>query len=214
MNKDEERKKKAAAYARMRRARIRNGEIGPYQRVPGDEAKRLFLAARAEGVSLGLLESTTGLSKTTLQRIARRPDADMAISTERALLRGVPLARHRTRFGELTPRRLDVEPYRTKMRRLGAAGWSLKPLLRSYGLSDQVTRDRARYISPEDAEVVDRIYAEYESKMGTNLQTARFWRGRGYLVPSAESPEDMLGLPPTERQKRLRAKRRRLRKSA
>lgn len=197
--------KKATRQARERRARIRNGIVGPYDRVPSGAATDAVTRALADGVGSLLLAECAGVTPGTIRDLVTKPDRMILHQTESAVLRGVEIARHRMRFGERAPRRVAVGPYRDKLRRLGAAGWSLKKLLDEAGLPENVVRDRAQFITPEVAQGVDALYAEYESRLGPDLQTARYWRSRGYIVPAAESPRDMLPLPPTERERRAQA---------
>jgi hypothetical protein len=204
---------RATQRARERRNRIYLGVIGEYDRVPVADVAALVRSALDEGVSLTLIASCAGVNRSTVRDIAdSEPEHMILASTHAAMLRGLGAARRRTRSGEVAPRRVLAEPYRTKMRRLGAAGWGIKELLAVAHIPENVVRDRAIYIAPETAEAIDRIYAEYEALPGPNLQVARYWRKRGYLVPAAETEADMLPLSPTESQMRERRRRTRARR--
>lgn len=198
---DEERAARALA-SRARRQRKRNGKTGPHDHVPAGPAELLLRQAFEAGITLSLITSEAGVERKTISDIAAGRRDWIRASTEWAVECGVERAWKRWREGDVSPTRVSVDESRTMLRRLGAAGWSLPTLVREHGLPENVGRERATYIRPEDAEKVRAIYNQIDGQLGPSVQTARFWRGRGYIVPAAETEYDQLELPARVRDQR------------
>jgi transposase-like protein len=219
---DEQRRARNARYARERRARKRNGEVGFFQRVPAEPTRVLIQQALERGATVSLIAEKAGLNRGTVSRALHPDTVQIEVSTERAIKVAVGLAvRTAATTGQVSPARVRVDETRTKLRRLAAAGWPMVTLLKERGIPYTLLRDRAVYTTPDVVEAVDALYEEIGYALGPSLQSARTWRQRGYLVPAADAPEDQLPLPKPKRQEardrareRVRNARRRERKRA
>lgn len=207
---DEEVLARRAAWARARRARKRNGETGWRDRVPIAEVRDLVCMEILRGSSPRLIAAEAGVEVKSIETLFRPERTFVEAATERAIRVGVARARAmRERKHIVSPDRVLAEPYRTKMRRLAAAGWTFSYLRDTYGIPDGAWRDRLTYISHETAAKIEYAYRDIDGAMGPNIPVARRWRARGYLVPAAETVKDQLGLPRTakaERERRARAR--------
>lgn len=188
-----------ARLARERRARRRAGITGEQDFVPTVRIRAALLTAYAEGVTPAAIERVSGRDSALLHALSEGRQSKCRAHTERDLLAAIEVCRVRKQTGEVSPRRVDAEPTRVLLHRLGAAGWPVSELLRERGIPDNAYRARAKYVTPEVAEQVRRLYDEIDGRMGASLQSARYWRKRGAVVPAADDPDDMLPLPPTTR---------------
>lgn len=213
----EELRARNAKYARDRRARKRNGEVSLHDAVPAARTRALVQAALAEGMSVSLIAEKAGLNRSTVANAARPETTHVLVSTARAIEAAVGLAALAAAQGQVSPARVRVSEARTKLRRLAAAGWPITSILKERGIPYTLMRDRAVYTTPDVVAAVNALYDEIGYALGPNMQTARFWRSRGYLVPAADAPEDQLPLPKPKRQiarERARQRRRDKRKRA
>ena len=206
---DDARRARAARNARASRARARAGEHSPRERVDTAAVREVLLQAAREGLHVTLIAALSGVSETRVSRIRMGRQTRCEAATERALLAGVEHARRVAARGRVSPARVLAGPSRDLMRRLGAAGWPMSELLAARGIPDNVLRDRALYITPETDRAIRALYAEVgeDGRMGPSVQSARTWQARGYLVPAAESPEDMIPMPSAADRARARAER-------
>jgi hypothetical protein len=196
MPRDEKRLARNAANQRARRARKRNGEIGRYDPLPLEPTRKLLRAAQREGISFALLALEVGMDDKSLRDILYPGRKHVTVATAEAVRVGVARARARAARGDVSEKRVLVDETRTLCRRLGAAGWPIQQILAEHGLPENVWRDRAKYCRPETAAAVRDLYNKVGGELGPSLASARYWRRKGYLIPSAERPEDQKRLPP------------------
>lgn len=205
-NKTPDQLERAALLARRRRSRRYLGVLSDADHVPVGPTREMLLRALLRDVPAGLIGAAAGTDERTIARIFRPGRTYMTAGLAARLQRGVDEAEQQM-AQRVSPNRILAEPYRVMLRRLGAAGWPLRTLCESWGAPENATRDRAKYITPGDALLIEQMYDKIGYELGPSMQTARYWRGRGYYVPAAECFEDMLPLPPTQHEVRARARR-------
>jgi hypothetical protein len=104
--------------------------------------------------------------------------------------------------------RLPAAKYRDLLRQLGANGWPRHELDRRLGIGlgeENIWRERAKYVQPDLAMRIQKVYDDIGGKVGPSTPSARVYRKLGYLPPLAYAddgtpiPEAALPLPPLVR---------------
>lgn len=197
---------RAAELARRRRARRRNGKVGAHDHVAPYASRMIVQAALDAGMTYAQIADAAGLHDARSVRRIMDPAREYVQARTAARIRAaLPVVQALHRLGAVSPKRVPVGPYRTMLRRLGAAGWSMRHLRERYGIPENAVRDRATYLTPFQAQMVLLAWDEIGGRLGPDLATARAWRSKGYLVPAAESENDQLALPRTVRAQRRHA---------
>lgn len=205
---------RATALMRNYRRRKAEGRKGEKDLVPIFAVQHVITTLRQAGFSYGRIAEISGYTKRRIQEYhgGRQShvtygthqrfmalDLEHVIDTEHPRVRSVP-----------------ARPYRERLRRLGAAGWSKQDLQAfvSFPLVEHhVWNEKSRYITMGRARELDAMFAQIGDKLGTNQQTSLYWRRRGYGPPAAydeDSDEMAPGAvePPPPTQAETRKKRR------
>jgi hypothetical protein len=179
-------KEREAALARLRRKRRKAGTLGLYDRVPVYAARHALTYLFDHGFTYTRIQALTGVDKDLILKIMHSPDKkwinyETHLRICRLDLEAVVTKLHRSEG------RVDVDPYRTYLRRLMAAGWSKGWVLARLGIpeqNDHMYRNRCKYITPKTADDLEKLFKEIGDRVGPSKSAAQRARRMGYKPPA------------------------------